>query len=944
MRGSLLVYLAGGLVLGLILSLPETGHAQSSGIQGVEPDANSIVAQATDTIAVAFDSPITVSANTDTLRVFGSRFGRHEGTIQVSGTPADSLLFISDCPFRPGETVTVTVPRDVSSTGGVPRNPYTWQFTVRTEYGTGRFMQTASVSFGQGRQDQAVAKLGSVEIPSAPFAAEFNRPLDNADPGDLRTDVAFVNQKAEEVQVLFGPNLNRSSSVSVSVPGATTLTGGDLNDDGLPDLVTVSSFSDSLTVLSNQGGTFQEAERFSTGSRPADVAIADLDGDGAQDLAVSLFGEDEVHVYLNADDGTAAFERSAIKIPVGAAPTSLTARDIDRDGNLDILVGSAGEEQISVLENEVNGAGGFSQAATIDLGFVPASIAANDVSGGRDGRVDLIVSGQGRGEVVLFENDPANSFGFRDSTSLPSAPDGPALGTALADVNAGAASDHELDLISSYRSSNEVQVLRNSNNGYETSPSVLSTSSAPVGIAGLDVERDGSQDLAVVGPRGTTLNLFTNQGGRPGPVALTPNPPLSFGGVCVDEEGVDSVEVENVSNSEVVLRKSSIPSGFAVGDALSLPVTLRPGEARDVPIVFSPEDIREYDERLVLEANEQTQFCGRDTPPVPLPIKVEGTGQGIEGSASPQTLEFGEVIGGNASSKSFTIQNTGNDDADIQGIQGLDGTPFEVTDAPSSVSGSGEEQVTVRFAPTAPNSSFEETVQVTLESSSCDQQETVQVVLRGSSRPPRPDLVAEEVFFVDEEESSSVRVSDTLGVQCRYSNQGGTRVDNSFEWQIRRDGTSLDAGTDTGLAVGETRETSTVEVVFSEEGPTEITCEVDTDDLITEQIEDNNTAPLPLTVELPDQLPVQPNPFTPNGDCCNNVVEFRVKEFGVDQPAVEIYTLEGRLVRTLRQMEGGVLKWDGRDDGGERLPPGAYLYVVQDGGQDVASGDVVLAR
>ena len=937
-----------GVVLGLLVLFPKLSFAQGAGIQGVEPQQNSIVAQATDTIAVAFDSPVTVSAGTDTLRVFGSRFGRHEGTIEVL---SDSIRFVSDCPFRPGETITVTVPGDLSGLG----NPYVWQFTVRSDFGNGEFARSNSLSFNQKSQEEEVAKLGSVEIPSEPFAADFNRPVTASDSGDLRTDVAFVDQEKEQVRVHYGPGLDRSQAIPVD--GATTLTGGDLDNDGLTDLVTVNSFTDGLTVLRNEGttpqnpiNTFAREGTISTGARPTDATLADINGDGALDLVVAPFGENEVYVYLNRDDGTAEFE-SAAQFAVGAAPTSVVARDLNRDGALELVVGSAGEEEITILENEGQGQGNFTQATSIDLGFVPASIAANDISGNDgvetgDGFVDFVVSAQGDGgggKVFLIENNPVDPFGFRSPTPLTPTPGGPAFGTTLADVDPGLPAEEgifDLDLISSYRSGDAVQTLLNdSNNGYGEATAY--STSEPVGVVDLDVERNQSQDFAVLNPRGTTLELYTNQGGRPGPVTLNPSS-VDFSGVCVGEESVESVEVESISNFEVVLRESSIPEGFSVGEGLSLPVTLRPGETITVPIAFSPEDIREYDEQLVLEADEQTQFCGRDTAPVQLPIQVRGTGEGIEVSASPQTLEFGEVIEGNASTESFTLLNQGNIEADVQEIRGLDGTPFEVVTPPSAIPRSSEEQVDVRFAPTDPNASYQETVEVTLVSD-CGNQETVEVTLTGSSRPPRPDLVAEEVF-VDEGVPSPVRVSDTLGVQCRYSNQGGTRVENSFEWQIRKDGTPLGSGTDSGLAVGDSRETSTVEVQFPEEGPTEITCEVDSDDLISEQTEDNNTATLNLTVELPDQLPVQPNPFTPNNDGFNDVVEFEVREFGLSQPAVEIYTFEGRRVQTLTQVEGGALKWDGRDDGGERLPPGAYLYVVRDGGQDVASGDVVLAR
>ena len=82
-------------------------------------------------------------------------------------------------------------------------------------------------------------------------------------------------------------------------------------------------------------------------------------------------------------------------------------------------------------------------------------------------------------------------------------------------------------------------------------------------------------------------------------------------------------------------------------------------------------------------------------------------------------------------------------------------------------------------------------------------------------------------------------------------------------------------------------------------------------------------------------LRADPNPFTPNGDGINDEVTIFYAVSKVTQPiSVEIvlYDLSGTRVRKGYAGEGGIgpytWRWDGRDDRGELLPPGVYVYRI----------------
>ena len=75
--------------------------------------------------------------------------------------------------------------------------------------------------------------------------------------------------------------------------GPWSVTTADLNGDGRPDLIVANYGSNTVSVLLNTtaaGATtpsFAAQQTFATGSDPASVAVADVNGDGRPDLIVA---------------------------------------------------------------------------------------------------------------------------------------------------------------------------------------------------------------------------------------------------------------------------------------------------------------------------------------------------------------------------------------------------------------------------------------------------------------------------------------------------------------------------------------------------------------------------------------------------------------------------------------------------------------------------------
>jgi tetratricopeptide (TPR) repeat protein len=160
--------------------------------------------------------------------------------------------------------------------------------------------------------------------PIAMTSADFN--------SDGNLDLAIVNQTTNNVAILLG-NGNASFSLAASSPFAVgqspvAIASADLNGDSHPDLAVVNQTDNTVSVLLGNGdGTFTSAVNspLGTGVAPTAVAIADFNGDGVPDIAVTDPQTDSVSVFLGLGQGLFA---PAFELPVGTTPTAILAASL----------------------------------------------------------------------------------------------------------------------------------------------------------------------------------------------------------------------------------------------------------------------------------------------------------------------------------------------------------------------------------------------------------------------------------------------------------------------------------------------------------------------------------------------------------------------------------------------------------------------------------------
>ncbi|MGA9509722.1 MAG: FG-GAP-like repeat-containing protein [Candidatus Sulfotelmatobacter sp.] len=184
---------------------------------------------------------------------------------------------------------------------------------------------------------------------------------------------------------------------------------GDLNGDGLADLVVANQCASNAScagsvgvLLSNADGTFQAPMSYSTiGADTSSVALADVNGDGHLDILVanqcvspSGCSSSGVAVLLGNGDGT--FQPGVSFGVAGSNAYSIVAADVNGDGKVDLVVAEQCSSNNNCNAGSVavllgNGDGTFQSSVDYNSGGLYAfGVAVADLNG--DGHPDLVVS------------------------------------------------------------------------------------------------------------------------------------------------------------------------------------------------------------------------------------------------------------------------------------------------------------------------------------------------------------------------------------------------------------------------------------------------------------------------------------------------------------------------------------------------------------------------
>ncbi len=197
--------------------------------------------------------------------------------------------------------------------------------------------------------------------------------------------------------------------------GANAIAVGDINSDGILDIVTANHTSDNVTnsisiLLGNGGGKFSKKTDFATGLNPRAVAIGDMNGDGIADI-ITVGGDGGVHgsqVSVLLGDGHGFFSAhtdyaGSSRYPFG----TLSLADIDGDGHLDVVASGPFNGVTSIYIFYGNGDGTLQPS--VEVPSTGDLFAARVADINHDGIPDL-VAGTNQDQVAVLLGTGGGNF------------------------------------------------------------------------------------------------------------------------------------------------------------------------------------------------------------------------------------------------------------------------------------------------------------------------------------------------------------------------------------------------------------------------------------------------------------------------------------------------------------------------------------------------------
>jgi hypothetical protein len=428
--------------------------------------------------------------------------------LNFNSTPANNYVFFG------ATKATVTTASTTTLTVTVPAGA-TYQYITVTNNvlpATAYSAQPFIVTFPCGGLIGATSFAAKVDFTAG--TAPYSIAVGDLD-GDGKADIAVANENSNTVSIFRNTSTVGTISFAAKVDlitgaGPLSVAIGDLNGDGKPDLVVADFTANTVSVFKNTCtvGTisFLAKSDFTTASHPYSVTIGDLDADGKPEIVAANSGAASVSILKNT--GTLTFA-AKVDFTVGTTPYSVAIGDLDGDGKPDIAAANNGDNTVSTLRHTGTG-NTIVFAATVDFptGVNPSSVAIGDLDA--DGKPDLVTANTNASPStisVLKNTSTSGTISYGAKTDYPtSATIAAPVSVAIGDLDG----DGKPDIAcANYASASLTSIYKNTGTGFAAQ--VPFTSGAwPYAMAIADLDNDGRADLAVANQSAGSVSCLRN--------------------------------------------------------------------------------------------------------------------------------------------------------------------------------------------------------------------------------------------------------------------------------------------------------------------------------------------------------------------------------------------------------------------------------------------------
>jgi hypothetical protein len=318
------------------------------------------------------------------------------------------------------------------------------------------------------------------------------------------TSSTYKQQKTEHVEGF--PDFDRSLQLEEKSDTTANVSFGDFNGDGHLDILLVKGRHWPIVdrvLLGDGKGRIRKAYNLGKASdRSYTGGLADFNGDGFLDIAVSNDAPDRKLIYIN--DGKGNFTNGS-EFGLPEWPTrNISIADINADGLPDIIIANRGDSGTVNYICLNKGKGQFNADCIPFAPYPATTIATADFN--KDGFTDLVVPHRDGGQSYAYLGSP--DFAFSDRRRIPfGPPDATIRMAAAADFNA----DNITDIVAIDENKGVTLYFGQKDQTFSAGLSVVGSKVVPYALAIAELNNDKRVDL-IVGYVEAPSSIFFNDG------------------------------------------------------------------------------------------------------------------------------------------------------------------------------------------------------------------------------------------------------------------------------------------------------------------------------------------------------------------------------------------------------------------------------------------------